>query len=256
MSTSSARIVCDQLTALADAADALHLQRYFKTGPGEYGEGDVFIGVRVPKIRAVIKQHPDLALDEIRVLLESEVHEHRAAGLLVLVAQFDGVSRARCFDQGRRQEIADFYHRCVTDGRVNNWDLVDCSAGRIPGGWYFDRERTPVFDLCDSGDLWCRRVALPTTYGFIIRGDASTTLELAASVLDDRRDLTQKATGWMLREVGRRVDRGLLTGFLTSNAARMGRTALSYACEHLTPEERARFRAAGSVPPSQNSILR
>ena len=121
---------------------------------------------------------------------------------------------------------------------------MDSSAGQILGGWLYDRDRRLIFELSDSGDLWRRRVALLTTYGFITRGDGSTTLELAAQVLGDRRDLTQKAMGWMLREVGKRVDRDLLTGFLAKNAADMGRTALSYACEHLTADERAHFRAA------------
>lgn len=244
MTQSSARDVIEQLADLADPADAVHLQRFFKTGPGEYGEGDVFIGVRVPKTRSVVKKHVGLALPQVRLLLDSDVHEHRLAGLLILVAQFEKVSRPKFFDGESRARIADFYLGAVEDGRVNNWDLVDSSAGQILGGWLYDRDRRLIFELSDSGDLWRRRVALLTTYGFITRGDASTTLELAAQVLGDRRDLTQKAMGWMLREVGKRVDRDLLTDFLAENAADMGRTALSYACEHLTADERAHFRAA------------
>ena len=239
----SARAVCEALAELSDPEDAVHLQRFFKTGPGEYGDGDVFIGVRVPKTRTVVKRFSDLDLTEVRVLLDSEVHEHRLAALLILVTQFEKASRQRSFDDEARRTIAEFYLDAVERGRVNNWDLVDSSAGQILGGWLFDRDRRLVFELSASGDLWRRRVALLTTYGFITRGDASTTLELAASVCGDRRDLTQKAMGWMLREVGKRVDRGLLTGFLELHAHDMGRTALSYACEHLSAEERAHFRS-------------
>lgn len=192
----------------------------------------------------MVKKHVGLELPQVRLLLDSDVHEHRLAGLLILVARFEKVSRPKFFDDESRSRIADFYLSAVEDGRVNNWDLVDSSAGQILGGWLYDRDRRLIFELSDSGDLWRRRVALLTTYGFITRGDGSTTLELAARVLGDRRDLTQKAMGWMLREVGKRVDRDLLTGFLAKNAADMGRTALSYACEHLTADERAHFRAA------------
>lgn len=243
----TAHDVRDALAALANPDDAIHLQRFFKTGPGEYGEGDVFIGVRVPTTRSVVKKFADLELPEVHVLLGSEVHEHRLAGLLILLAQFEKASKPRTFDDKARHTIAEFYLRAVEAGRVNNWDLVDSSAGQILGDWLFDRDRSPVFELSDSGDLWRRRVALLTTYGFITRGDASTTLELAESVLDDRRDLTQKALGWMLREVGKRVDRDLLTGFLDRHASRMGRTALSYACEHLSAAERAHFRSLRPV---------
>ena len=243
MGDPGARDVCDALAELANSDDAVHLQRFFKTGPGEYGAGDVFIGVRVPKTRTVVKKFADLELPEVGRLLGSEVHEHRLAGLLILVTQFEKASKPRTFDDETRRKIADFYLDAVERGRVNNWDLVDSSAGQILGGWLFDRDRSPIFELSASGDLWRRRVALLSTYGFITRGDATTTLELAESVLGDRRDLTQKAMGWMLREVGKRVDRDLLTGFLELNAAQMGRTALSYACEHLSAAERTHFRA-------------
>lgn len=244
MTASSAGMVQRELALLADPADVEHVKRFFKTGPGEYGEGDVFIGVRVPKTRSVIKRHLDLPLAEVRALLDHRVHEYRLAGLLILVGQFERASRATTFDEDRRRVVVEHYLDAVRGGQVNNWDLVDSSAPSILGGWLFDRDRSVLTELCRSGDLWRRRAALLATYGFITRADASTTLELAATVCDDRRDLTQKAMGWMLREVGKRVDRELLTGFLEENAARMGRTALSYACEHLTAEERAYFRAA------------
>ncbi|MFZ2176745.1 MAG: DNA alkylation repair protein [Rhodococcus sp. (in: high G+C Gram-positive bacteria)] len=239
--TSTADDVKQALANLADDRDAANLARFFKTGPGEYGEGDVFIGVRVPGTRIVVRRHSDLDLSEVGVLLDSPVHEHRLAGLLVLVAQFERSAGAG--DEALCEKIADFYLDLVMRGRVNNWDLVDASADHILGEWLCDRPRDVLFALAADGDLWRRRVSLLSTFAFLRRGDASTTLEVAERVLADRRDLIQKAAGWMLREVGKRVDRDLLTGFLDRHAAEMGRTALSYACEHLTAEDRARYRA-------------
>lgn len=230
------------LAQVSSPHDATGLQRFFKTGRGEYGEGDVFIGVRVPATRKVAKRFADLPLAEVDALLDSEVHEHRLAALVILGGRFNRASGLRTHDDAERERIADFYLAAVLRGRVNNWDLVDISAETVLGGWLFDRPRDLVFELGDDPDLWRRRVALLTTFGFIRRGDATTTLELAPRLLDDRRDLTQKALGWMLREAGKRVDRALLTGFLDEHAAEMGATALSYATEHLDANARANYR--------------
>ncbi|MFC7449111.1 DNA alkylation repair protein [Rhodococcus daqingensis] len=237
-----AATVTRALAQVASPADAAGLQRFFKTGPGEYGEGDVFIGVRVPATRKVAKRFADLPLPEVDALLDSAVHEHRLAALVILGGRFTRASKPRTRDDAERERIADFYLAAVLRGRVNNWDLVDSSAEIVLGGWLFDRPRDLVYELGADPDLWRRRVALLTTFGFIRRGDATTTLDLAARLLDDRRDLTQKALGWMLREVGKRVDRALLTGFLDDHAAGMGATALSYATEHLDADARARYR--------------
>ncbi|NNC12323.1 DNA alkylation repair protein [Planctomonas sp. JC2975] len=238
------------LDARADPDDAVILQRFFKTGPGEYGDGDVFIGVRVPDVRAVVKRSGPLPLEAIGELLESPVHEHRLAGLVALNRLFALASASRTRDDDERERLAAFYLAAVRAGHVNNWDLVDASAEFVLGEYLYDRPRFILFELArgdsaEPGDLWWRRVALLSTFAFIKRGDASTTLELASFVLetDDRRDLTQKATGWMLREVGKRVDRGLLGGFLDANVERMPATMLSYATEHLDAEDRAAYRA-------------
>jgi len=232
------------LAAVASADDAVFLQRFFKTGPGQYGEGDVFIGVRVPATRAVMKRFPGLPLEQIGILLESEVHEHRLAGLIALNGAFARASAARTRDDGARERIAAFYLGAVRSGRVNNWDLVDASAEFILGEYLFDRPRRLLFDLAVRPELWQRRVAVLTTFGFVKHGDASTTLELAALLLGDPEDLMHKAVGWMLREVGKRVDRNLLTRFLDEHAAAMPRTMLSYATEHLEPAVRAAYRVA------------
>jgi 3-methyladenine DNA glycosylase AlkD len=226
------------LAEAADSADAEFLQRFFKTGPGEYGEGDVFIGVRVPATRAVVRRFrglpPDgLDYDEIDALLDSPVHEHRLAGALLLVALYPKDP----------DTVFERYLAAVRRGRVNNWDLVDSSAEFIVGEHLFDRDRSLLDELAASGSLWERRVAVLATFQFIKKGDPSTTFALAERLLTDREDLMHKAVGWMLREVGKRVSRDRLTGFLDAHAAAMPRTMLSYATEHLDPEERARYRA-------------
>lgn len=242
-SPATAAAVEAALAEVADADDAVFLQRFFKTGPGQYGEGDVFIGVRVPRTRAVAKRFSALDLGEIEKLLDSEVHEHRLAGLIILNRLYEVASRPRTHDPAQLDRIADFYLRAVRRGRVNNWDLVDGSAEFVLGEHLVDRPRTVLFELAESDVLWERRVAVLSTFAFIKHGDATTTLELAELLLDDREDLMHKAVGWMLREVGKRVDIGALLWFLDANAARMPRTMLSYATEHLTPEQRADYRS-------------
>jgi 3-methyladenine DNA glycosylase AlkD len=243
MTDVTASDVQDALAAVGSSERAIGSARFFKTGPGEYGDGDVFLGVTVPDARRVVKRFSALPLAEIDVLLDSPVHEHRLAALLILVAQFDRASAPRSRDDSVRRELAAFYLAAVRRGRVNNWDLVDSSAPTLLGGYLLDRPRDVLFELAGSEVLWHRRVAVLATFGFITAGDASTTLELAERLLDDRADLMQKAIGWMLREVGKRVGRDVLTGFLDAHAAALGRTALSYATEHLPADERARYRA-------------
>jgi 3-methyladenine DNA glycosylase AlkD len=229
-----------------DPERAVALQRFFKTAPGQYGAGDVFVGVTVPVTRAIVKRFEWMPLDEARGLLESPVHEHRLAALLVMVRQFRVASRPRARDDAAREAIHTEYLGAVRAGHVNNWDLVDASAEVLVGEYLLDarRDDDPLLDqLAASVSLWERRVAVLGTFAFIKAGDAGPILRLAPRLLDDREDLMHKAVGWMLREVGKRVDRVVLTGFLDEHAVRMPRTMLSYATEHLTPEERAAYRA-------------
>jgi 3-methyladenine DNA glycosylase AlkD len=231
-STATAEDVRLALAEFTKPADAARLREYFKGYAGGYGEGDVFLGLRVPVTRSVVKRFRGLAFDEIDALLDDAEHEHRLAGVLLLN------------DAARRspEAAATRYLAAVRRGRVNNWDLVDASAEYALGGWLYDRDRSVLDDLAASPVLWERRVAVIATFAFIKRGDPSTTLALAERLLDDRHDLMHKAVGWMLREVGKRVSREALLGFLDMHAARMPRTMLSYATEHLDPEVRAAYR--------------
>ncbi len=239
--------------ALADAIDeagdperAAALLRFFKTGPGQYGAGDVFVGVTVPVTRAIVKRFERMPLAEASALLASPVHEHRLAALLVMVRQFRVASRTRGRDDAARVAIHAEYLAAVHAGRVNNWDLVDASAETLVGEFLLDAGRgdDPLIDqLAASDSLWERRVAVLATFPFIKAGDARPILRLAPRLLADREDLMHKAVGWMLREVGKRVGRQVLTEFLDQFASRMPRTMLSYATEHLTPAERAAYRA-------------
>lgn len=219
----------------ANSDDAVFLQRFFRTGKGQYGEGDVFIGVRVPQTRAVCKQFKDLSLSEIQLLLDSPVHEHRLAAVLLLVGQF---TRA---DEAKQRQIYDMYIKNVRANRVNNWDIVDSSAPYIVGAWVSDES---LVTLAESESVWCRRVAVMTTFAYIKAGDPELSLQLSKRLLHDPHDLIQKAVGWMIREVGRRGNRAAQLAFLDAYAAEMPRTMLRYAIEHLEPVQKQRYMNA------------
>jgi 3-methyladenine DNA glycosylase AlkD len=238
---STARELEDALAALANPDQARELQRFFKTGKGQYGAGDRFIGVRVPDVRRVAKEFALLSPADLNDLLDSQVHEHRFAALAVMVAQFQAASKAG--DEAERERLVEFYLSAMRRGRINNWDLVDSSAEFILGEYLYDRPRDQLARLAKSGIVWQRRIAMLSTFAFIKHGDASTTLEVAEVLLDDKHDLIQKAVGWMLREVGKRVDRELLVGFLTTHAKTMSRVTLSYATEHFENSERVYYRS-------------
>lgn len=225
------------LQQYANPEDALFLQRFFKTGTGEYGEGDVFIGVRVPQTRRICKQFADLQLSEVQKLLKSPVHEHRLSAVIILANAYNN-RRATEFD---KQKIYELYLKNVYEGRVNNWDIIDLSAPKIIGMYLLDRPRDLLFELAQSDDLWQRRVAALSTFQFIIKGDPSTSLEIAEVLLRDKQDLIQKAVGWMLREVGKRCEESLLTTFLDKHAHEMPRTMLRYSIEKLKPEQKAYY---------------
>lgn len=217
----------NELAKHASDADAVFLQKFFKTGKGQYSEGDQFIGVRVPMTRKVCKQFKDLPLPEVQKLLDSPVHEHRLAAVILLANKYP---KADLIEQ---EEIYEMYLANVRKGRINNWDLVDVSAGYVIGMHEYGTDHKILFQLAHSEDLWHKRVSIMSAFYFVMQGDASTTLRLAEILLHDSHDLIQKAVGWQLREVGKRVDRQLLLEFLDEHAATMPRTTLRYAIEHL-----------------------
>jgi len=225
------------LRSRADPRRATVARSFFKTGPGEYGEGDVFLGLRVPDVRKIALAHRDILLGEIRDLLASPVHEERLLALLVLGARY---SRA---DDGEKKRIFDFYLR--QRKRVNNWDLVDLSAPGIVGDFLAARDRTVLHHLAKSRSLWDRRIAIIATLDFIRRGDFSTTLEISKTLVSDEEDLIHKAVGWMLREVGKR-NLEAEEKFLRTHCRAMPRTMLRYAIERFPEAKRQRY-LRGSV---------
>lgn len=215
-------------------SDAVFLQRFFKTGKGQYGEGDIFIGVRVPVVRSIAKQFIDLSLTEIENLLESPIHEHRLVALIILTYQ---IKKA---DQATSEAIYRFYLK-RTD-RINNWDLVDVSCRDIVGRYLTDKDRRILYRLAGSSSIWERRIAIVSTWWFIRQGQLEDTFKLASILLQDKHDLIQKAVGWMLREAGKKDEQGLLL-FLENNAHLMPRTMLRYSIERLDQTDKVRFMA-------------
>jgi 3-methyladenine DNA glycosylase AlkD len=237
--TLTANSVMSQLAAHASDADARHLQRFFKTGKGEYGEGDVFIGVRVPVTRRVVREYRELPLLEIELLLQSPVHEHRLAGALLLVEKY------RRSDEPGRAAVYQLYRDALRQGYINNWDIVDVTCEYVVGEHLRGAEESELTSLAASANLWERRVAAISTFAYIKSGDGSTTLEIAELLLHDSHDLVQKAVGWMLREVGKRIDEQLLRSFLDQHAHEMPRTMLRYAIERLPEQVRRQYLSVG-----------
>jgi 3-methyladenine DNA glycosylase AlkD len=228
--------VFKELEKYSDPVRAKHSMRFFKTGPGQYGEGDQFIGIRVPKQRLVAKQFRSLELKEIQKLLDSPIHEHRLTGLIILTLQFPNA------DKHQQETIVNLYLNNARKGRINNWDLVDTSAHKVLGHYLEDKDRSILYDLANSGQLWQERISVIATAWFIGKGDFEDTIKLSAKFLNHPHDLMHKATGWMLREVGKR-DLDLLLKFLDQYASRMPRTMLSYSIEKLTTKQRAHYRS-------------
>ena len=227
--TKAGTVVRD-LMAVARPERVAVLASFFKTGPGQYGEGDRFIGVPVPDNRKVARRHLDAGFDDIRSLLQSEVHEVRLCALLILVEQY------RRGDAERRTGIFDFY--LTVTGRVNNWDLVDLSCPYIVGAHLLDGgDRSVLYAMARDRSMWCRRIAVVSTLWLVRHGQFDDALNLCALLLGDREDLMHKACGWVLREVGKR-DKGRLVAFLGEHVGDMPRTTLRYAIERFTKDER------------------
>ncbi len=234
-----AETVRAHLRELADPAIARQSQRFFKTGPGEYGEGDRFLGIRVPVLRKVAKRLAGLPVQEVLKLLRSPLHEERLLALFILIDRFR---------RGTPEEKEAVYRLYLQHTQfINNWDLVDTSAEHIVGAFLWEHDRKPLYELAKSQDLWERRIAIMATFYFIKQNDFGDALRISGLLLNDREDLIHKAVGWMLREIGKRAIEEE-ESFLRRHYRQMPRTMLRYAIEKFPEEKRQRY-LRGQISP-------
>lgn len=223
--------IINELESLANTKKAKKLQGFFKTGPGQYGESDIFLGIVVPEQRKIAKKYFNLNLDEIQQLLDSRIHEHRLSGLFILISKY---KKTKGKD---REDIFDFYMHNAKKGNIDNWDLVDLSAPNIVGDFLEKKNKGELYTLAKSENLWEKRIAILSTFHFIRQNQFDDTLKLSELLLKDKHDLIHKAVGWMLREVGKR-DKQVLTSFLNKHYKNMPRTMLRYSIEKFDDSER------------------
>jgi 3-methyladenine DNA glycosylase AlkD len=224
-----AEALIDSLQYLADEQKAKVLQRFFKTGKGEYAEGDVFWGIKVPETRQVAKAYRDIPLSELQKVIANPVHEVRLCGLMILAEQF---SKS---DEKGKKIIVDFY--LSNTQYINNWDLVDLSCYKILGNYLMDKPRNMLYRLAKSKNMWEQRIAIVSTWQFIRNREFEDTLSISEMLLNHRHDLMHKAVGWMLREVFKR-DEKIVLDFIRKHYNQMPRTALRYAIERLPEPQR------------------
>ncbi len=221
-----------ELKKIADKDKAKQLAGFFKTGKGQYGEGDIFIGITVPDQRKTAKLFIETELSEIEKLLDDPIHECRLTALLLLIGKY---SKA---DDSGRKKIAEFY--LSKTSRINNWDLVDLSAHQIIGNYYFDKDRKKLYQLAESSSLWEQRIAVVSTYYFIKRNDFKEIITFSEMLINHKHDLIHKATGWMLREAGK-MDLSVLKEFLDKHHKKMPRTMLRYSIEKLDESDKLKY---------------
>lgn len=224
------KTITNKLQALSDAEKREIFPKFFKAGKGEYGEGDRFLGVTVPNIRAIAKLHKDISIEEIRELIQSEWHEVRLCALIIMV------EKSKKKDEALRKELFNLY--LSQTKRINNWDLVDLSCRFIIGEYLLDKSRDILYQLAQSSLLWDNRIAIVSTYAFIRKGQLEDTYVLSDLMMQHPHDLMHKAIGWMLRETGKRNPERLYD-YVMSHRADMPRTMLRYAIEKFSPKERA-----------------
>ncbi len=222
----------EKLQKLANKKRAAQSRRYFKTGPGEYGEGDIFVGIRVPELRKLSSAYRDIPLEATEILLNSSIHEERLLALLILVMKYAGS------DAGEQKRIYTLYLKNTRF--VNNWDLVDASAHYIVGPFLVDKNKRPLYRLAASKSIWDRRIAIMSTFHYIRQNIYSETLKIADTLISDQEDLIHKAVGWMLREIGKR-DLQTEEKFLRPRYKAMPRTMLRYAIERFPAAKRQRY---------------
>ena len=226
-----------EIRKLANKKTAKLSQRFFKTGKGQYGEGDIFLGIRVPVLRKIAKKFRRISLAEVSKLLESKFHEERLLSILMLVNLF------KSGDEDDQELIYELY--LDKTKFINNWDIVDISAGNIVGAFLFEKDKAPLYRLVFSENLWERRIAIVATFYFIRNDEFDDTLKIAEILFTDKEDLIHKAVGWMLREVGKRVIE-IEEEFLEEHYLKMPRTMLRYAIERF-PETRRKMYLKGQV---------
>lgn len=230
----TAKEVSRKLKEKSSPERARETLRFFKTGPGQYGEGDKFIGTSVPDIREISKNAKDIPFIELQKLVKSPVHEERLAGFIICTLKFLKAKKSE-YEQER---VVRFFirHRKF----LNNWDIIDVTVPKVLGEYFLKRERTFLYDLIRSKSLWDRRIAIMSTFTFLKEGDFEDTLNFCEQLLSDKEDLIHKASGWMLREVGKR-DKERLLIFLRKHSPKMPRTMLRYSLEKLSPLEKSEF---------------
>jgi 3-methyladenine DNA glycosylase AlkD len=220
------------LAQLKNPDRAKNLSWFFKTGKGQYGEGDIFLGIPVPEQRKIAKKYISLSLNDLQELLSSKIHEHRFTALLILVSKY------RKAEESLKEEI--FYFILKNTENINNWDLVDLSAPRIIGDYLVNRERSILYKLAKSTSLWERRISILSTFKFIDNDDFKDALKISELLLHDEHDLIHKAVGWALREIGKR-DQNLEERFLNKHYLYMPRTMLRYAIEKFDEKKRQNY---------------
>ena len=223
----------EEIRALANKAIAQHSRRFFKTDKGECGHGDLFLGVRAPKIRLIAKKHIDISITDMQILIRSKYHEERFLGLIILVNKY-----AKTKDKKNRNQLYKIY---VSSFKyINNWDLVDVTCPHVTGKHLIDKDRTIRYKWAKSEDLWTKRIAMVSTFSFIRKNDLEDTFKIAEILLQDKHDLIHKAVGWMLREAGKR-DIKKEEIFLKKHYKTMPRTMLRYAIERFPEAKRQKY---------------
>ena len=228
----SVKEIKKKLKRIENKEKARKHQRFFKTGPGEYGEGDIFLGVTVPELRKLAKEYKTIGPNEINQLLQSPIHEERLLSLFLLIHRY---SKG---DEPEKKRIYEFYLKNAKF--INNWDLVDSSAGHIVGAFLFGKSKNPLYDLVKSKNLWKRRISIISTFYFIKHNQFGDTLQISKILLSDKEDLIHKAVGWMLREIGKR-DMIIEENFLKTHYKNMPRTMLRYTIEKFPESKRQRY---------------
>ena len=241
MKESRLKAVQKELRQSGDESIARHSAGFFKTGKGEYAEGDRFLGIRVPVLRKLVKEYPDLTIPQVTSLLRSRYHEERLLAVLMLVAHYN-----KAGDNDKRR-IYDLY--LGNTQYINNWDLVDSSAEHIVGAYLWERDKTPIYTLAGSESLWERRISIMSTYHYIKKNEFRDALRISKILLKDKEDLIHKAVGWMLREIGKK-DLPKEEAFLKTHYQKMPRTMLRYAIEKF-PEKKRQGYLKGTVKKSE-----